>query len=253
MTARPSSAQRTNNKEHGGGVRSLPSIAGDDAAARYGTGRAVTQSLAPKVDEGYAREVAARFVAARNTPRSPEVRAAYMALQEQSDTAFRLMTGGGAKSPIRVMFTHCATPYASDDEMISAVRATRLLEVTTCAIGRDRHHPLLGNARGGAYDRFRAVHDIVGHVWSGLRFDRDGELGAWLTQDRLYTGVARVALGTELHGEHSVCWTTGRVAEHKATLLDRSVLARARRGACFRLLTEEGEASPERPLEKRGT
>ena len=128
------------------------------------------------------------------------------------------------------MFTNCAVPYCSDEEMISGVRMTRLLEVTSSASESDRFHPLLGNEPGGAYDRFRAVHDIVGHIDSGFGFDRFGEFGAWLAQDRFYRGLARLALGTELHGEHSVRWTTGQVADHKATLLDPPILARARRG-----------------------
>ena len=72
---------------------------------------------------------------------------------------------------------------------------------------------------GGTYDRFRAVHDIVSHARLGLGFDRHGEFSAWLAEDRMYTGLARWALATELHAEHSVFWTTGTLAAHKATLL----------------------------------
>ena len=117
--------------------------------------------------------------------------------------------------------------------MIEAARSTALLEVTTVATDRGRLHPLLGNEPGGAYDRFRAVHDIIGHVRPGWGFDRDGEFAAWLAQERLYTGAARRALATELHAEHSVRWTTAEVADHKALLFDRPMLDRARRGKLF--------------------
>jgi hypothetical protein len=60
--------------------------------------------------------------------------------------------------------------------MIAAVRAEHLLEVTAAAADRDRAHPLLGCELGGPYDRFRAVHDIVGHVIPRFGFDRDAEL-----------------------------------------------------------------------------
>jgi hypothetical protein len=40
-------------------------------------------------------------------------------------------------------------------------------------------------------------------------------------QRGLYTGPARRAAATELHGEISALWTTGQVAEHKAVLLNR--------------------------------
>jgi len=181
-----------------------------------------------KVHPAVAREVAGSFLAARNSPHDPTVRAAYGQLMIQSDRAFAALTCRRQPTGIRVVFSRCRTPYASDREMIAAVRADRLLEVTTAAAELDRRHPLMGCEVGGAYDRFRAVHDIVGHVAACFGFDRDGEFSAWLTQERLYRGLARWALATELHAEHSVRWTSGALAEHKATLLDRDLLARAR-------------------------
>jgi hypothetical protein len=104
------------------------------------------------------------------------------------------------------------------------VSATRTLEVTTSPA--DRAHPLLSGEAGGAYYRFRAVHDLIGHVATGYGFDRDGEYSAWLVQRTLYTGLARWAAATELHGEISALRATGQVAEHKAVLLDRDLLKR---------------------------
>jgi hypothetical protein len=72
------------------------------------------------------------------------------------------------------------------------------------------------------------VHDIVSHGWLGHEFDADGEFSAWLAEDRMYTGLARWALATELHGEHSVQWTTDGLADHKAVLLDRALLHSSR-------------------------
>jgi hypothetical protein len=36
------------------------------------------------------------------------------------------------------------------------------------------------------------------------------------------------ALATELHAEHSVRWTTGRLSDHKAILIDRDLLNKVR-------------------------
>src|SRR6266850_459379 len=80
--------------------------------------------------------------------------------------------------------------------------------------------------------RTGAVHDIVGHVIPRFGFDRDGEFAAWKLQERLHRGLARWALATELHAEHSVRWTTGSLSDHKAMLLDGKLLQRARRGVC---------------------
>jgi hypothetical protein len=180
------------------------------------------------VDQVLAHEVAERFLSARSTPSDPEVAAAYRELARQSDAAFVAL--GCGRRGVRFAFTRCPEPYASDAEMITAVRAEGTLEVTTAAAEPDRPHPLLDCDAGGAYDRFRAVHDIVGHVIPCAGFDRDGEFAAWRAQERLYRGLARWALATELHAEHSVRWTTGTMSEHKATLLDPELVARARRG-----------------------
>jgi len=181
-----------------------------------------------KVNDEVAHEVAQRLLAAKSTPKDARVFAAYCQLERQSDHAFSCLTSGQSGPGIRVIFTSCRTPYDSDHEMVAAVRSGHLLEVTVSAIDRDRAHPLLGSEPGGAYDRFRAVHDIVGHVAPNLGFDRDGEFGAWAAQERLVSGLAIWALATELHAEHSVRWTTGEVSDHKAILLDHDLLNRAR-------------------------
>jgi hypothetical protein len=179
------------------------------------------------VDPATAKEVAAAFAEASDASHDPLVIAAYAQLTSQSDQLFALLTDLDRPAGIRVEMTSNPNPYASDRELIEAVHEDRLLEVTTAATDPDRPHPLLGCESGGAYDRFRAVHDLVGHVRLGLGFDRDGEYTAWLAQDRLFHGLARWALATELHAEHSVLWTTGALADHKALLLDRSLLLRA--------------------------
>ncbi len=100
--------------------------------------------------------------------------------------------------------------------------STRTLEVTTSTA--DRTHPLLDGAVGGGYSRFRAVHDLVGHVATGYGFDPDGEYSAWLVQGQSFRGLARWAAATELHGEISALWVTGEFADHKAALLDPDLL-----------------------------
>lgn len=183
-----------------------------------------------RVDPDLAGEVAARFQAARNNQTNATVRAAYDQLERQSDAIFTRLTEPDRPlfRGLRIKFTRCESPYDSDDELIGAVRTHGLLEITTSARDRDRRHPLLGCDLGGGYDRFRAVHDLIGHVGPCFGFDRDGEFAAWLTQEQLYEGIARWALATELHAEHSVRWTTGTLSDHKAILLDRDLLRRVR-------------------------
>jgi hypothetical protein len=175
-----------------------------------------------------ALEVAWAYSNAPTLQRVPRVLAAYAALESQSDYMFSLITDPARKGVVRVAFTRATKPYASDCELIDAVRKTRLLEVTTVASCGDRLHPLLGCTAGGTYDRFRAVHDILGHVCTGSGFDRQGEYHAWRIQDQQYSGLARLALASELHAEHSVYWTSGQLPEHKAWILEPRLLAWAR-------------------------
>ncbi len=99
----------------------------------------------------------------------------------------------------------------------------------------------MGCEVGGAYDRFRAVHDILGHGHLNVGFGREGEYAAWRYQERLHSPLARLALATELHAEHSVRWTTGGLPEHKAAVLDGAVIERSRTG---RSLTDSADACP---------
>jgi hypothetical protein len=182
------------------------------------------------VDAAVAREVAAAFAENPSRPRDAQVAAAYASLEWQTDRLFTEITRTDNPARVQVVFTSEPRPYANDRELIHAVRSDGVLEVPTAALEPDRRHPILGCERGGAYDRFRAVHDILGHVRLGCGFDPDDEYTTWRVQELQYRGLARWALATELHAEHSVLWTTGQLAEHKAVLLSRTLLARARHG-----------------------
>jgi hypothetical protein len=181
-----------------------------------------------RVDPTVAREVASEYIDAPTFGRRRHVRAAYAQLITESDRLFRRITSPDRPDRVRIMFTTCQVPYADAHELIVSVRDHQVLEVTTTAAETDRRHPLMGNEAGGAYDRFRGVHDVLGHARLQLGFDRDGEFAIWRWQERFHSRPARQALATELHGQHSVRWTTGDLAEPKAILLDPRLLRRSR-------------------------
>jgi hypothetical protein len=163
------------------------------------------------------RAVADCFLSLR-TSADRLVALAYRQLEMQTDRQFATLTDPLGPYRITVVGTREASPYSDAGELIASVLASRTLEVP--ASPADHAHPLLGAEVGSAYWRFRAVHDLVGHVATGYGFDQDGEYSAWLAQRNLYTGYARWAAATELHGEVSALWTTGQFAEHRAVLLD---------------------------------
>jgi hypothetical protein len=183
------------------------------------------------VRESIARDIAVNFTTERSRVDDPLVRAAYAQLRSQTDRMFRVLTDARPGRGYQVVFTDLPSPYASDLEMLEAVTHSRLLEVTTAAATPERQHPLLDCSRGGSYDRFRAVHDLIGHIIPWLGFTRDEEYTVWLLQHGLHSGLARWALAMELHGENSVLWTTGQLAEHKAILLHPRLLRSSRRTA----------------------
>jgi hypothetical protein len=131
---------------------------------------------------------------------------------------------------MRVAFTRCREPYADAQELSESVRFEQILEIFPAAYEPDHQHPLLDPSIGGAHDCLRAVHDIVSHGWLRYSCNRDGEFSAWHVEDRIYSGLARRALATELHAQHSVLWTSGQFAEPKATLLHPDLLLACRRG-----------------------
>jgi hypothetical protein len=187
----------------------------------------VTRTLTQTSDTA-GRRIAEQFLAARSDPSDPRVAAAYSALAEQTDHILMVLSTLPPSEAMSVVFTKCATPYASDDEMIAAARTTRTLEVSSAAAESERRHPLLGSELGGSFDRFRAVHDLLGHVLPGYGFDRTGERRAWLAQEHSYDGLARLALAGELQGEFNVLLATGDFADHKAVLLHPGLFERLR-------------------------
>jgi hypothetical protein len=159
------------------------------------------------------------YLRSRSAHRESQVIEAYRQLEVETDQLFTVFTRDACASAVRVVFTRCAQPYESDEELIFAVRASGTLEMSSAAAAGERLHPLLDCALGGAFDRFRAVHDLIGHVWCGYGFDLDDECAAWNAQDRLHSGLARFALATELYGVNAARAIVGEAPDLRALLL----------------------------------
>jgi hypothetical protein len=162
------------------------------------------------------------YLHSRSAHRDAQVIEAYRRLQVETDHLFALLTRDARHWAVRVVFTRCAQPYESDEELILAVRRNGTLEMTSAATAGERLHPLFDCEIGGAFDRFRAVHDLIGHAWCGYGFDLDDECAAWRAQDRLHSGLARFALATELYGVNAARNIVGAAPELRALLLTPS-------------------------------
>jgi hypothetical protein len=163
------------------------------------------------------------YLDSRSAHRNAKVIEAYRQLQTETDRLYGALTGA-SHFATRVVFTRCTQPYGSDEELIHGVRANGILEMTSAETRGSPLHPLLGCEFGGAFDRFRAVHDLIGHAWRGFGFDLADECAAWSAQDHLHSGLARFALATELYGVNAARSILGEAPDLRALLLTPSSL-----------------------------
>jgi hypothetical protein len=173
----------------------------------------------PQIDASKAAAVGEWYMHSRSAHRNPTVIEAYRQLQSETDHLYTHLTSDACPWAARVVFTRCRRPYESDNELISAVRANGTLEMTSAAAADERLHPLLGCELGGAFDRLRAVHDLIGHARCGYGFGLVDECAAWSFQDRLHSGLARRALATEIYGVNAARSVVGEAPELRALLL----------------------------------
>jgi hypothetical protein len=187
-----------------------------------------------------ATEVGESYLSARDSSHEPLVVVAYDHLQAETDQLFYALVRNDVPHPVRVVFTRCLEPYECDAELITAVRACGVLEIVTAAVNSERIHPLLGCEFGGPFDRFRAIHDLVGHARTGFGFGLQHELAAWLTQARLHGSLARRALATELLAINCARSVMGAAPAQKAVLLEPELVHRD----WARVLTDQAALRP---------
>ena len=184
----------------------------------------IPEGARPQVDLSMAAMVGDWYLHSRSAHRSAQVIEAYRQLQVETDRLYTLFTRDACPWATRVGFTRCGQPYESDEELICAVRANGTLEITSAVAAGERLHPLLGCELGGAFDRFRAVHDLIGHACYGYGFDLADECAAWSAQDRLHNGLARWALATEIYGVNAARSIAGNAPDLRALLLAPTTL-----------------------------
>ena len=191
-----------------------------------------------------ARTVGDWYLHSQSAHCDPRVIEAYRQLQVETDRLFSLLCGDKSSRATRVAFTRCVKPYESDEELILAARTSGTLEITSAVVGGERLHPLLECDFGGPFDRFRAVHDLIGHTWYGLHFDLGDECAAWSVQDRLHGHLARSALATELFGVNAARDLLGETPELRALLLWPSTLEGLYRSRAKAAVDPAGEPPP---------
>lgn len=89
-------------------------------------------------------------------------------------------------------------PYGTAEEMAEKVKATGVLKIWK---GLSDQHAIFTEEQNWI---FRAIHDLLTHVYRDIKFGLRGELRAYNTHVKTLPPEARPALFTEVVGQ--VCW-----------------------------------------------
>jgi hypothetical protein len=94
-------------------------------------------------------------------------------------------------------------------------------------------------------DKFRAVHDVYGHLGSGRGIDFDGEEAAFQKHSRMFSPLARQAMATETRGQNSALRMHGEFQDQRVGILPRHMqgLQFSRIGAASELAAAAKRAS----------
>ena len=144
-----------------------------------------------------------------------EARVAWTALatevEEQYEMALASVEEGGLGITIEFVDED---PYDNFAEMWEDYTTNKTVKVLkTEATGG---HPFFTNQQN---DKFRAVHDIFGHLATGRGFDRNGEEAAYQAHISMFGPDATKAAATELRGQNSVLLETGDFPPQKLIIL----------------------------------
>jgi hypothetical protein len=166
-----------------------------------------------KVDPAKSKAVAEAYAAMQSNPDDPYVKQCYDDFRRQNEEMFQFITNELGIDIIFQRFEPGMEPYESAEAQAHDVKTHKRMVIDT-RLGEG--HPIMP---ADEYARFRAVHDIFGHVAVGSGFDRHGEYAAWLSHMSMYTGLGAKAMSTEYHGTNSVIVHTGVPAVWKAVIL----------------------------------
>lgn len=164
--------------------------------------------LAP-IDTEFAKRIADFYEEAADAPHSPEVKAAYSALADETLAQYAYMKRAGITIE---PFDGKTEPYKDSAAMRADVRDNKHLYFfkTEEGFAGAADNPLLqpsGVEIGGhellVNDVFRAVHDYFGHTAEGYEFGPRGELNAYLAHSRMFSDEAKPALAAETLAQNS--------------------------------------------------
>lgn len=162
------------------------------------------KGLTPRVREPFteagAVKTADAYAAMPHEPNNPAVKASYESLGQQVDEqhAFLAERAGVKIEP----WTGEGEPYPLGSKQMQedVVKNNHLFFLPTDKTQMVSDHPM---AQGEANNKFRAVHDYMGHAAEGNSFGPKGEQAAYNAHRDTLTPDAHGALATETKGQNS--------------------------------------------------
>jgi hypothetical protein len=165
-----------------------------------------------KADPARGARIAKAFEAMKHDPQSPDVKAAYKALIDETLAQYQSVKELGLK--VEIIKSGMADPYPEGPkQVLDDLRKGHLrLYPTESGFGDGaiQDNPLLAptdeyidGQRLLANDVFRIVHDVFGHGKEGVGFGPSGEENTWQSHMRMYSPLAARAATTETRGQNS--------------------------------------------------
>lgn len=144
-----------------------------------------------EVDQQAASDIADLYRRAKSRPDDPRVRAAYDALNKETEAQWRTVSRN-----VKVeRWTGAGEPYSNTAEM-----RTDILNNKHLYVAEGPAHPLMTPEQSF---RFRAVHDYFGYALNGYDRTARGAENAWLAHSQMYSKQARGAMTTETRARNS--------------------------------------------------
>ena len=131
--------------------------------------------------------------------------------------------------------------YNGAKDMASDVHGNRHLYVYQ---GGDKHdflHNVDPQTGLNENEKFRAVHDLLGHAIYGNEFGPKGEEMAWAVHQQMYSPLARMAMTAETRGQNSVVNYSPLNAKLKKTIAEYESLSNEARRRGDKALVKEIE------------
>lgn len=107
-------------------------------------------------------------------------------------------------------------PYPDVHALADDVRNNHRIQVLKTS--QTGSHPVFSDDEN---DKFRAVHDVFGHLGTGRDFDRHGEEAAYQAHARMFPEHARGALASETRGQNGSLIVNSHFGPQKIALMPR--------------------------------